>query len=278
VHASNADEPVAVSRARIDELRAKGEAAAQRAIQSDPNLPAGHYGLAIFAWSRGKHLEAEGFLNKALALDPNDSNTLVGYGDWVGSVGRPKDALAAFEKARAIEPFQPAIVRRTAEYRWVNGQNEPAIALAKSSQSLNRAPTLAMIYASMGRYAEASDALMEIGSDPNSAAAQTARLLRTAPAKSGSPDKLPRLPVNLEFAYLHVGALDRAMASYERRVQVGFFVAAQGTQLWHPSYSAVRKTQAFKGYARNGGLVDYWRAKGWPDLCHPVGSDDFACN
>ena len=21
----------------------------------------------------------------------------------------------------------------------------------------------------------------------------------------------------------------------------------------------------------------YWRARGWPDHCHPVGTDDFAC-
>jgi hypothetical protein len=28
---------------------------------------------------------------------------------------------------------------------------------------------------------------------------------------------------------------------------------------------------------RKAGMVEYWRAKGWPDLCHPVGADDFAC-
>jgi len=25
-------------------------------------------------------------------------------------------------------------------------------------------------------------------------------------------------------------------------------------------------------------LVDYWKAHGWPDLCRPVGSDDFVCD
>ena len=27
----------------------------------------------------------------------------------------------------------------------------------------------------------------------------------------------------------------------------------------------VRKTERFKAYARKSGLVDYWRARGWPD-------------
>jgi hypothetical protein len=28
---------------------------------------------------------------------------------------------------------------------------------------------------------------------------------------------------------------------------------------------------------RRIGLVDYWRARGWRDHCHPLGADDFAC-
>jgi hypothetical protein len=29
---------------------------------------------------------------------------------------------------------------------------------------------------------------------------------------------------------------------------------------------------------RNIGLVEHWRARGWPDLCRPVGADDFVCD
>jgi hypothetical protein len=48
--------------------------------------------------------------------------------------------------------------------------------------------------------------------------------------------------------------------------------------LWHSSYAPLRKTERFKALVRNAGFVDYWRARGWPDLCHPVGADDFACD
>jgi hypothetical protein len=41
--------------------------------------------------------------------------------------------------------------------------------------------------------------------------------------------------------------------------------------------SPVRKTDRFKKFVRDAGLVDYWRVRGWPDLCHPVGAGDFAC-
>jgi hypothetical protein len=39
----------------------------------------------------------------------------------------------------------------------------------------------------------------------------------------------------------------------------------------------VRKTERFKALMRKAGLVDYWKARGWPDLCHPTTGDDFAC-
>jgi hypothetical protein len=29
---------------------------------------------------------------------------------------------------------------------------------------------------------------------------------------------------------------------------------------------------------RDTGLVDYWRASGWADLCRPVRADDFVCD
>jgi hypothetical protein len=29
---------------------------------------------------------------------------------------------------------------------------------------------------------------------------------------------------------------------------------------------------------REAGLVDYWKARGWPDLCRPIGANDFECD
>ena len=29
---------------------------------------------------------------------------------------------------------------------------------------------------------------------------------------------------------------------------------------------------------RKARMVDYWRVRGWPDLCRPMGTDDFVCD
>jgi len=36
--------------------------------------------------------------------------------------------------------------------------------------------------------------------------------------------------------------------------------------------------ERLKKCARAAGLVDNWRASGWPDLFHPTTGDDFECN
>ena len=59
--------------------------------------------------SRGKFLLAEELLSKALALDPNNPDALIGYSNLLADVGRLKEALAMRQQLRALEPFVPRL-------------------------------------------------------------------------------------------------------------------------------------------------------------------------
>jgi hypothetical protein len=48
--------------------------------------------------------------------------------------------------------------------------------------------------------------------------------------------------------------------------------------VWRPSAAPLRNTERFKAFMRQAGLVDHWRMRGWPDLCRPMGADDFVCD
>jgi len=104
-----------------------------------------------------------------------------------------------------------------------------------------------------------------------------ARLLRTAPAIAPAPQSLPRLG-NLAWVYPYVGAPTRAFEFYDANWAASFFLGGTVAPLWHPSYAFLRHTERFKAYVRAAGMVEYWRAKGWPELCRPVGADDFVCD
>ena len=44
-----------------------------------------------------------------------------------------------------------------------------------------------------------------------------------------------------------------------------------------PGVENIRKTERYKAIVLSLGLVDYWRERGWPKFCWPVGDYDFEC-
>jgi TolB-like protein/Tfp pilus assembly protein PilF len=47
---------------------------------------------------------------------------------------------------------------------------------------------------------------------------------------------------------------------------------------WLPVFDDVRQRPAFKSLLLDVGLVDYWRATGWPDVCRAAGTGGFDCS
>jgi hypothetical protein len=80
------------------------------------------------------------------------------------------------------------------------------------------------------------------------------------------------------FLYAYVGAPERVLDFYDDALKIGFIGPGSTQFLWTPSLASVRKTERFKSYMRKIGMVDFWKQKGWPDLCRPMGADDFVCD
>jgi tetratricopeptide (TPR) repeat protein len=264
----------------VNRLQPKAEAAGRRAVELDPNLADGHIVLADVQGVRGNLLQSlETVQSKVLVLDPNNPEALHGYALGLSLVGHAKEALPVRQRLLELEPAGPNFVVRTALVLWLVGQNDAAIAMLRDLPP-DRSGQLARIYASMGRYNEAIDVLEKLpsGTYPPETVKEAVRLLRTAPTKVASPESLPPLG-SLGWVYLYVGAPDRVLEVYDRGVAARYLAGAgDPDSLWHPSYAPVRKTERFKAFARNAGMVEYWRAKGWPELCRPTGADDFVCD
>jgi TolB-like protein/tetratricopeptide (TPR) repeat protein len=258
----------------------KGEIAGRTAIRLDPQNPGGYWGLAFVTSIRGQWTVAEDSVNRALALDPNDPIALLADGQGSRRAGYLRRSLDSYEKGRALEPLIPTFNLNTANIRLANGQGEAAIALLESLLSTGRRNMfLARAYAMQGRYAEAADTVLSTRTtnpEFQKFNEDTARLLRSAPAKVSDPKALPEYMNEYNFVYAHIGAIDRVMEYPEREREVGY-LQDFASILWLPDMAPLRKTERFKAYMRNVGLVDYWRARGWPDLCKPVGANDFAC-
>jgi TolB-like protein/DNA-binding SARP family transcriptional activator len=266
----------------VQSTQDKAEMAARAAIRLDPRNAIAHAVLARVQALHRREWAASDDLNKqAVALDPNEPDVLLNYAVAIAQEGRLKDALSMMEKLRTLEPFVPIFNALTAHYFVLNGQSQTAIPIleaipADAGGGLLRNQWLAQAYAAVGRYGAAADTVLLITASQMSrrSVEEAARLLRGAPAKVSAPQALPELGRILGFVYAYVGAPERILENYEP----GKDRYGLGDAIWLPELSPLRKTVRFKALMRVSGLADYWRERGWPDLCHPTTGDDFVCD
>jgi TolB-like protein/Tfp pilus assembly protein PilF len=260
------------------------ETAAREAIRLDSRNGAGYAALAQIEFFAHRDFAAgEDLFRQALALDPNEPEVLDQFSGRLVVVGRIREAVSFRERLRTVEPFAPQYNNQTANFMLIDGQNKAAIAIL---EALPPAParnvSLAHAYAAEARYGEAADTLLAIkggNASANGSLEEAARLLRSAPAKAKAPESLPIFSNQLVYVYAYVGALDRVLEEPERAIAEGRIPPlAQVRHVWSPEYAPIRKTERFKALMRNAGFVEYWRARGWPDLCRPLGTDDFVCD
>ncbi|HUE62984.1 MAG TPA: TIR domain-containing protein [Rhizomicrobium sp.] len=256
----------------------KAEAAAHKAIALDANSAEAWTALASVLSQRGNLIQAEDSYKRALLLDPKNVLTLHFYAHDLSGVGRLKEALEIRQKLVILDPLDSRMKANLAHVLAMNGQFDSAIAMTKKTPTAFVGP--ASVYAAAGRFKEAADALLKVPPRyyPTGTVETAMRLLRVAPTRVASPQDIPAFPADLNFIYLYVGAASRALEYSEAEVKNGYVSTNVTDDFWYPAAAPLRNTERFKTLMRKVGFVKYWRARGWPDLCHPVGADDFACN
>ncbi|HUE66375.1 MAG TPA: TIR domain-containing protein [Rhizomicrobium sp.] len=242
----------------------KTEAAARKAVSLDANNADALGALGQSLGQRYKFIQAEDTYRQGLKLDPNNLIILSYLAHGLSAVGHLKESLAIWQKLNKLDPLDTRLKLNLARILALTGQYDAAVAIYMKLG--NAYVDLAQVYAAQGRFQEAADQLLRVptGTFPAGMVESASRLLRSAPMQVPSPQDLPALTPPLQFVYLYVGASSRAIHI--------------GEPYWFPAGVTLRNSQSGKAYEREHGFLDYWRARGWPDLCHPVGADDYACN
>ena len=268
-----AGKPPAEVAKTVAEVMPKAEAAAKRAIEIDPKSADGYFALGFIQHVRAKQIEAMNSFSQGMALDATNPDGLHIYSDTLADLGYVKKALPLRQQLQALEPFVAVYQAITARIGFAAGNYDGFLAGSTFAPGPVAAIAWAQGLSAKGLYRDAADKLQSSGIASADAAVQ---LLRTAPAKA-DPKTLPDLIRQLRFVYVYVGAPERFLSTYEDDLKIGYVGPGNNVFLWAPTYTAVRKTERFKAYVRAAGILDVWRKNGWPDLCHAVGADDFAC-
>jgi TolB-like protein len=259
----------------------KADNAAREAVRLDPNDALGYAALGQIAMYREQWAAADMALAKALALDPTNPYVLGRYQYLLWEEGRLKQAVKIGEELIRLEPELNAKFR-TATLVALKGDYQGAIRLLEQMPpEANRNINLATFYAGVGQYERAAQTLLALppGGAVWTAAANrvAADIIRTSPRRGTFTEQMsPADNVAYAWVYVFVGMPERYLKDLEQVTKA----VPSYTLIWArlPAFTSMRKTDPFKEFVRKIGLVDYWRATSWPDICHPVGARDFACN
>ncbi len=204
-------------------------------------------------------------------------------------VGRTREAIPVLERARAEDPLAPALAGFLAQAYLANenftgalaevdrGSKRDGVRLRASQRafmiSLNRndRPDMdrrlsAMLEASrLEARPSAIYSIFRFLDSPPEALGEIRRI-----AAMNKPNE--RTVLATLAAYFHAPELAIELLSKDpTNGEIAPF-------LWQPVMRDARKLPAFNVLVRKMGLLDYWRAYGWPDHCRATGAEGFACS
>ncbi len=283
--------------ANAETMYQEANAAAEKAVSLRPLLGAAHMALAKVASEQHDWATAIQEMDKAVDLAPEDSWALFSRGSQKVILGYLSDAVPDIASALHLEPnsgvmntwmslVQLSLGRREGAFKY----SEPAMEYQPGLAST----TLAELYLADGRVPEAAMqvAMYYAGSELLPLVPHINRLL-TSPNESRE-DEIRRfwsIAKELGFSKDFVLGIDPVSAQY--RLNVTEILTLQEFELmagrmrrtsnefplsWLPSASGFRQSEAYRNLIRESGIADYWRDHGWPDLCRPLGPDDFECD
>lgn len=107
------------------QTQSRGRDAAARAIALDPGLALPHAALSYLE-PEWRFEARESHLRRALALGPDDPDTLVSWGDFLRRAGRMQESQRAFDKLVRIDPLSSGALNRPWQEMLASGDVDGA--------------------------------------------------------------------------------------------------------------------------------------------------------
>jgi TolB-like protein/class 3 adenylate cyclase len=275
------------------DFRIEATKALKRAQIISPDMPEVLMITAEEKYKNGNWLDSE-LIIKPILEDYGHADPVVNefYGRMLVRAGRNNDAIPYLQRAKRLDPLSSEISFSLSCALLNSKRINEALVEARRGQSLegfDRLFTVIEFIVALKAHdrSKAADIINSYykleGDDPDATIVKLAELLlindtETALSElkelSKRSDISPVARSYLAHVASELGGTELALESL-RKSELYDAPAA----IFHPIHSSVRQLPAFKTYVREIGLYDYWRnSEKWPDLCHPVGDDDFVCD
>jgi TolB-like protein len=262
--------------------------AAERAEQLEPETATTLHALGNVARAQFKYALAENYYLRAMQIDPGYSDGLEDLSELYYQVGRVEDAMRTARQLVTLDPYFGV--------GW-NRVLQPATALDRRADVVESVQNMRAISPNnyLGKFGMLSYAISYGRKDEALTAA--ADIKKQWPEYADYINVL--LPWILGEPITNQQLLNKAINSQPAGEIGGYFVARNDFDGYNANierigavpqeyyfadlYSSRSSGQALladarvKPYLVKYGFVAYWREKGWPDICRPLGADDFEC-
>jgi TolB-like protein/DNA-binding winged helix-turn-helix (wHTH) protein len=247
------------------------KAAAEKAVELDPNSSEAHDLLASIDCEDWKWFQAEEELRRAIALSPNRADAHNDYGTFLDAVGRVEEGVKEQEIAQELDPN----VDHLSNALWFEGRYDESIQLLlrdleRQSDDGYDHYGLFQSYALTGKYSEAIKELEEAGrllgftefAAPLNHVFKTAGFDAAIRMLAGNLEKLERegniyMPDILAEFYGIIGDKDRTFYWLEDAYRHKQSTGSGGGLIWlkgNPMYASLRSDPRYADLVRRIGL------------------------
>jgi len=273
-----------VERNAIPHKPARMAEAAERARALAPESAFTLHALANVARDGGRFLEAERLYEQAITADPTYPDVREDYSEFLNFVGRFEDSLAAARAGIEVDRNLPILWFRAMDA--ANSLARRDVWEETSAHLKELAPAFYEIQATLndydllrGEFATARRKF-EAGFEESPAAyAYALVMLKWVMRDPSVDDATIRASVASDAAAvwwagfrgdadLYFAGLTLPFIPWKSSLYINFVPA--------PLQHYIADPRA-KKLLREWGFEDYWRAKGWPAMCRPLGEHDFEC-
>jgi TolB-like protein/Tfp pilus assembly protein PilF len=259
----------------------RAERAALRALELNPRIAATHHALSVVYRDRWQWAQADDSIRRALELAPNTPVFLEDYQEFLENTGRWELSAEAIARAVELEPLNPFYHAISGIALWHLRDYDRAIESMRRALSLD--PGLKSFHVEYvallldaGRLEEAAAYVADCDAcDPEQRGFMRSALrhIRRPAGRFEYGDALRYTFGDYVFRY-QIGGEGSVLDALERAAADGELVPLS---INSRAIAATRHSPRYRALVTKVGLEDYWRARGWPGFCQPVGEEDFDC-
>jgi TolB-like protein len=271
----------------IGDFRAKSTSAAQKALDLDPELATALHAMANNLWLQGEWASAKEFYKRALQLDPDSTDIMEDYSQMLSYSLQLEAAIEVSERMVMLDPFVPVFLNALTNQYDANGDIEKRDAGIRTMTE--HGPDFRYTYSwniqrlfelgqrdELHRYVDQIDLgnwmstenahttidwMFNSEQTPND---EALKLLKFRP-KLALMAKRP----DLFFEYINELTNGRKYPG---------ILAILNPNMPADEARQLRESPDTKAFVQEMRLPEHWRNTGWPDMCSPVGEDDFECH